>query len=363
VASEAAISPVFKEALAAVTESGRRSRQMIYFTLFIEFFSLFTIREARFPRWMNARLHTMIEYYDCTHRYNASPTEKTYLTPSFCESLKEKYNDIMLDTANSAAEETARSGSSIEQPLLTSETYRHREQELLKLSVEDLGVPIPLLGVRVDANDVWIFAGPMTLLFILVLTFTLRSDINNIRLAKDQAGGRDDELELLSATIVLGRQGSEEPTNYRPSRLTSSLRRALRRRDITGYHLISTVVVLLPILNMTFLVYSDFIDGDGTRGTSPLLLGPGPGKYVAVVEILSEIASFIALIVTLFSLEETSLLLRETSLSVSRSKSPVGTTPSTPLPPIEDQGATSPVGAARFENAQQATEVTQKETA
>jgi hypothetical protein len=250
---------LFYKALDAATDASARSRGIIYFAFLLEFFCLFAIRETRFPRWDNARLGLMQSYSTCVKDPKSDPncggatevyqSAKLRLPEDNSDDQKYyKYFDgsDCLSSHNPNDKLSECKKYLVPHPMSDYEKFASREQALIMQSVSDLAVPIPILGLRVDTNDLWYFAGPITIIVLLVLLFTLRADMNSTSLANKYAQSDVERRELVAAIAVLGRGLAES-----------------RKYDIAGFHVIRWSVILLPIFNSLALLFLDFVDKEG----------------------------------------------------------------------------------------------------
>src|SRR3954466_7040549 len=167
----------FKPYLDAVVNSGERTRRTSYTILFIIFFLVFAIRNPQYPAWYDILLSTMERYYTC----HTSPQ----IIAADCQRLNNEYsNDMPLPSAIPAdLNKSNLSSGEIEQ----IRRFHKRLDALIQANVSSFTASIPLIGITINSNDLWILSGLGLGILLLLLHINLQSDLANINIAIDNA--------------------------------------------------------------------------------------------------------------------------------------------------------------------------------
>lgn len=158
----------FEPYLDAVTRSGERTRLVMYVVLLVLFFVSCGIRDFDWPSWDEQRLHVMLDNYGCVT--GASPAGGD------CARLLADYADQGLIFG------TPRSGDPATGSLqrdLALKVYERRIIELMKKDLRGYALEIPLFGVYLDGNDLWLVSGVLMSLLLLILAAHIEREFAN----------------------------------------------------------------------------------------------------------------------------------------------------------------------------------------
>ena len=151
----------FQPYLDAVVKSGERTRSIIYVTLLVTFFVACGLRNFDFPDWDELRLNNMEQNYHCI--LTANPTDKD------CAKLFADFSHQGLDFVLPGAPNTTPTQAPGAPNDFARRLYEDRISELMKSDVHANALQIPLFGVAIDGNDLWLVSG--ILMSILLLIF------------------------------------------------------------------------------------------------------------------------------------------------------------------------------------------------
>lgn len=158
----------FEPYLDAVTRSGERTRLVMYVVLLVLFFVGCGIRDFDWPSWDEQRLHVMLYNYGCVT--GSVPAD------SACAHLLADYADQGLDFGTPVGGDPAAGNL---QRDLALKVYERRIIELMKKDLRGYALEIPLFGVYLDGNDLWLVSGVLMSLLLLILTAHIEREFAN----------------------------------------------------------------------------------------------------------------------------------------------------------------------------------------
>lgn len=158
----------FEPYLDAVTRSGERTRLVMYVVLLVLFFVGCGVRDFDWPSWDEQRLHVMLDNYGCVTG-TAPPA-------SACARLLADYADQGLDFTTPKGGDPAAGNV---QRDLALKVYERRVIELMKKDLRGYALEIPLFGVYLDGNDLWLVSGVLMSLLLLILTAHIEREFVN----------------------------------------------------------------------------------------------------------------------------------------------------------------------------------------
>jgi hypothetical protein len=158
----------FEPYLDAVTRSGERTRLVMYVVLLVLFFVGCGIRDFDWPSWDEQRLHVMLDNYGCVT--GSVPAD------SACAHLLADYADQGLDFGTPVGGDPAAGNL---QRDLALKVYERRIIELMKKDLRGYALEIPLFGVYLDGNDLWLVSGVLMSLLLLILTAHIEREFAN----------------------------------------------------------------------------------------------------------------------------------------------------------------------------------------
>jgi hypothetical protein len=158
----------FEPYLESVTRSGERTRTIIYVTLLVLFFIGCGIRDFDWPSWDEQRLHIMLDNFGCVAGTGPASAD--------CDRLLADYANQGLDFAAPAGVNPSDGKS---QRDLALHVYERRVIELMKKDLRGYSLEIPLFGVYLDGNDLWLVSGGLMSLLLLILAAHIERELAN----------------------------------------------------------------------------------------------------------------------------------------------------------------------------------------
>jgi len=180
----------FELYLDAVTRSGERTRIIFYVILLVMFFVGCGIRDFAWPSWDEQRLRVMLENYGCVTGAAPATGDCTHLLADYAD------QGLVFSAApgGDAAAATA-------QRELALKVYERRIIELMKKDLRGYALEIPLFGVYLDGNDLWLVSGVLMALLLVILIAHIERELANYEKAADACPNRSCRELLVMAQI------------------------------------------------------------------------------------------------------------------------------------------------------------------
>jgi len=195
----------FEPYIEAVVRSGDRTRIILYVTLLVLFFVGCGIRDFAWPSWDEQRLRVMLENYGCVT--GSLPHSDD------CAGLLADYADQGLIFGPAPGGDPAAGNA---QRNLALDVYQRRIIELMKKDLRGYALEIPLFGVYLDGNDLWLVSGALVSLLLLILFAHLERELVNYEKAA-AACPNDSCRDLLVMAQIFALPG-EKPSASLPAR-------------------------------------------------------------------------------------------------------------------------------------------------
>lgn len=141
--------------LDSVKESGDRSRKTIYLIFILIFLVLFSIRNTIVPAWPNVLLKNMEENYLCHTTKGKNYINKKDNDYNRCDNLIKDYSeDLPLppDIDKYEEDKTTSNDAAVNEQI---RHYKRRVDYLTQLEVSTFAITVPLIGVNINSNDLW----------------------------------------------------------------------------------------------------------------------------------------------------------------------------------------------------------------
>src|SRR5215469_770984 len=198
----------FEPYLDAVARSGERTRLVMYVLLLVLFFVGCGIRDFDWPSWDEQRLHVMLDNYGCVT--GAAPAGGD------CAQLLADYADQGLIFGTPRGGDPATGNL---QRDLALKVYERRIIELMKKDLRGYALEIPLFGVYLDGNDLWLVSGVLMSLLLLILTAHIEREFANYEKAA-RACPNDSCRDLLVMAQIFALPGERHKRMSRTWRAT-----------------------------------------------------------------------------------------------------------------------------------------------
>ena len=200
----------FQPYIEAVVRSGDRTRIILYVTLLVLFFIGCGIRDFAWPSWDEQRLRVMLENYGCVTGTGPHSDD--------CAGLLADYADqgLIFGTPGDTIAPGAAKTTADAQRELALDVYQRRIIELMKKDLHGYALEIPLFGVYLDGNDLWLVSGVLVSVLLLILFAHLERELVNYEKAA-AACPNDGCRDLLVMAQIFALPG-EKPSASSPAR-------------------------------------------------------------------------------------------------------------------------------------------------
>jgi hypothetical protein len=247
----------------AVTSSAEGTRRIIYVALALMTLIFFAMRNTSDPDWGTTRFTTMLQASKCHLDYQWSDNQQRWWKTEKekkdrCAALTEVYTAFPLpaDVSADAADD---------------QRFEKRIDLLMRREIENKNFNLPLLGVVIDENDLWVASGPIIWFLLVLLNAYLARDLDNLEKASDECPNRHGADLLLMSHVFSTSIGGIETTgkcarwNLRPVR-----------------QVFMRTLFFLPVALHAWVVWVDF----GHRNTFYVLI-PGTTTFEFVLRFLT----------------------------------------------------------------------------
>jgi hypothetical protein len=185
----------FMPYLNAVTSSAEGTRRIIYVGLALMTLIFFAMRNTSDPNWGMTRTVTMLQASKCYLSKKETLSKEEALR---CKSLTAAYSKIGFPPPTNEKEDSR---------------FEKRIDDLIDHEVRNKNFSLPLLGVVIDENDLWIASGPIILFMMILLNAYLARDLANLRKAKAACPNRRGANLLLMSHVFNTLTGPGEIQN------------------------------------------------------------------------------------------------------------------------------------------------------
>jgi hypothetical protein len=242
---EAASLDHFDIVLSGIRESSGRTRTALYIFMVANFALFLTVYGADLYRRPIERLNDFLDAVICLRQGlpdTAKPRERTRL---ICRTAKENaqfagYDFAVLD----GIPLTQADGKSLS---VNDALIGKRLEVLITEEVASKRVQIPFVGFTFEIDYLWLLTSFFGPLGMIVITASLRSELEQIQFAKEYLGGPDPSLRSFRARLLLSSQVLL-PRNSETLQRTA----LLRAQRIFVY-----LIFLLPVLTQAILIFYD----------------------------------------------------------------------------------------------------------
>jgi hypothetical protein len=169
----------FEPYIDAVVRSGERTRIIIYVTLLVLFFVGCGIRDFAWPSWDEQRLRVMLDNSGCVTGTGPHTDDCTRLLADYAD------QGLIFGTPPGDKAATAAKTPEGVQRDLALKVYERRVIELMKKDLRGYSLEIPLFGVYLDGNDLWLVSGVLVALLLLILAAHIERELVNYEKAAD----------------------------------------------------------------------------------------------------------------------------------------------------------------------------------